>query len=449
MNLILELAGHVPAPDAIRRKVFGTDGGRIGRAADCDWVLTSPYISRHHATVRFAEGTFYIESTGENGVAVNVPEAMLPQLERRALKNGDRLFIDEYEISVALADSPASLADGALGSAGGAFGTATGALGAAAGALDTSSGALDPLLNLPGARASGPAAAEVVWNASSSLADHFTPPRMTPHALPVAEDWNDTGFDGPPARSTAPLRLVPPPPLDLSAAALAADAPGAGAPTRATSSAPSAGPGPIAPPAGDFDISPLLHTLGLNPATLAPAALDTLSASVRSVLQGLIDVLRARAQFRSQFRLQDTRVTLTENNPLKFAINAQDALGSLFGDPNPGYMGAADAFDDAFDDMRCHQLATLAGMRAGFASLLARFDPEVLQQRFDRHLKRAGFLAVGAKLRYWDLYAELFEDLSADPNNAFQRMFGEAFADAYERQLEALQNGRPPPAGRG
>jgi type VI secretion system protein ImpI len=91
--------------------------------------------------------------------------------------------------------------------------------------------------------------------------------------------------------------------------------------------------------------------------------------------------------------------------------------------------------------MRRHQLATLAGMRAGFESLLARFDPETLQQRFDRHLKRGGFLQVGAKLRYWDLYAEMFEDLAADPNGTFQRMFGEAFADAYEKQLEALQKG--------
>ena len=111
MNLVLELTGNTPSPDAVRRKVFGTDGGRIGRAVDCDWVFASPYISRHHATVRFAEGTFYIESTGENGVALNSPDAMLPQAERRALKNGDRLFIDEYEISVVLADSSASLSD--------------------------------------------------------------------------------------------------------------------------------------------------------------------------------------------------------------------------------------------------------------------------------------------------------------------------------------------------
>ena len=67
--------------------------------------------------MRFAEGTFFIESTGENGVAMNSPSAMLPQLERRALKNGDRLFIDDLEIQVLLADSPMSLAigDDALG----------------------------------------------------------------------------------------------------------------------------------------------------------------------------------------------------------------------------------------------------------------------------------------------------------------------------------------------
>jgi len=51
MNLILELMGPAPSPASVRRKVFGTDGGRIGRAVDCDWVLASPYISRHHATV--------------------------------------------------------------------------------------------------------------------------------------------------------------------------------------------------------------------------------------------------------------------------------------------------------------------------------------------------------------------------------------------------------------
>src|SRR5262245_20837537 len=104
MNLILEVVGR-SARDLGegRRKVFGTEGGRIGRAPDCDWVLANPYISRHHATVCCIDGVFYIESMGENGVALNSAQAMLPQSERRALKSGDRLFIDEYEISVSLA----------------------------------------------------------------------------------------------------------------------------------------------------------------------------------------------------------------------------------------------------------------------------------------------------------------------------------------------------------
>lgn len=118
MNLILEVVspnGHSLGP--ARRKVFGPQGGRIGRASDCDWVLTDPYISRHHATVRCIGNTYYIESTGENGVAISTPQAMIPQRERRPLKNGDRLFVDEYEIAVTIAAAAVSepLAGGLMG----------------------------------------------------------------------------------------------------------------------------------------------------------------------------------------------------------------------------------------------------------------------------------------------------------------------------------------------
>jgi hypothetical protein len=99
--LTLEIVG---GPDIAklpsRSFTFGIDGGRIGRSPDCAWVLANPHVSRHHATIRWIGGTYYIESTGENGVAVNSRHAMLPQLERRPLHGGDRLFIDEYEITV-------------------------------------------------------------------------------------------------------------------------------------------------------------------------------------------------------------------------------------------------------------------------------------------------------------------------------------------------------------
>src|SRR2546430_9929431 len=103
MNLTLEIISpNGQSLGAARRKVFGPDGGRIGRAAECEWVIANPYISRHHATVRWISGTYYIESTGENGVAINTRQAMIPERERRPLRNGDRLFVDEYEITVGI-----------------------------------------------------------------------------------------------------------------------------------------------------------------------------------------------------------------------------------------------------------------------------------------------------------------------------------------------------------
>ncbi len=91
-----------------QRIVFGAAGGRIGRSLECDWVLSSRYVSRHHATVSCAGGVFHIESLGDNGVALNDSQQRLPKRERCALNNGDRLFIDEYEILVTVLDTNAA-----------------------------------------------------------------------------------------------------------------------------------------------------------------------------------------------------------------------------------------------------------------------------------------------------------------------------------------------------
>ena len=83
-----------------RRKVFTVDGGRIGRSPDSDMVLKSPGVHRHHATVRFINGVFFVEGVGTNGIAVNNAERILPRNEPYPLKTGDKLYIDEYELAV-------------------------------------------------------------------------------------------------------------------------------------------------------------------------------------------------------------------------------------------------------------------------------------------------------------------------------------------------------------
>jgi type VI secretion system FHA domain protein len=108
---------------------------------------------------------------------------------------------------------------------------------------------------------------------------------------------------------------------------------------------------------------------------------------------------------------------------------------------NSAYLGPKVAFEDAFNDVRFHQLAMLVGVRAGFDSLMSRFDPAQLQELFERQGKRGGLFG-GGKARYWELYTERFQELSADGDETFRRLFGEEFARAYEKQLSVLKRER-------
>jgi predicted component of type VI protein secretion system len=75
-------------------------------------------------------------------------------------------------------------------------------------------------------------------------------------------------------------------------------------------------------------------------------------------------------------------------------------------------------------------------MRTAFESMLAQFDPDHLQQEFDRQIGKG---LVPAKLRYWDLYREKRQEMVKDPEAAFRRLFGEEFARTYEDQLKDLR----------
>jgi type VI secretion system protein ImpI len=485
MNLTLEVVSqNGQSLGASRRKVFGPEGGRIGRAPDCDWVLANPYISRHHATVRWISGRYYIESTGENGVAINSPQAMLPRLERRALNPGDRVFIDEYEVVVGLgvgAAQPAPpLAASATPSAlipdedpfaaPAPVGRSSAPL---VDPLEPASEELDPMKRLfgGGSPRPGPLPAPVPsWNHTPGVSDHYSPPPVpaqgpvipdnwdqttfgaqqrgsaaTPvtgstagaHPVVIPDDWNQTSFSR--GRVPGPAAPIAPQP-DRSGTRPIPRAPAP--PQRALPPTPQpvASPDTQSRPVG-LDVAALLRAAGVDPAMVPPETAASLGLILRSVTQGVVEVLQSRAEIKNQFRMAFTRVKIEQNNPLKFAVNADDALNSLLTRRNPAWLGPVDAFEDAFEDIRHHQMAMLAGMRAGFEHVLSRFEPERLQELFDKRGKRGGLLAMSGKARYWEMYAEEFHERMGDRDEAFRRLFGESFATAYEQQLEALKLG--------
>jgi type VI secretion system FHA domain protein len=152
--------------------------------------------------------------------------------------------------------------------------------------------------------------------------------------------------------------------------------------------------------------------------------------------------LRARQQVKDELRMRQTQFKPADNNPLKFSANVDDALHNLLVKRNPAYLEPVAAFADAFDDLRDHQLAMLAGLRVAFEAMLADFDPDRLEEQFDRRSKKGALLSVPAKLRYWDSYREKTRQLLVDVDAAFRKWFGEEFVKAYEEQLERLETER-------
>lgn len=463
MQVTLEVVSENGAGlGAARRRVFDEQGGRIGRSAECEWVLPNPYISRHHANVRFIGGSFYIESVGENGISVNAPTPVLGPMERHPLKTGDRIFMDEYEIGVSVvgaqaqAHFPAQEAPGGFGP--GNLDSLFGGSQAPSRSLISGNdpfepAELDPLKQLSPGRTQPRAATEsgpgAQWNHTPGLADHFTPPPPVASSPPVEAipaDWDKTSFNRtkwnlpPPqpsaAAETMKLRALVPPPA-TPAPAPAPAAPRASQPSPMPARPPAATSAPAA--TGGFDVDSFLRGAGIDPGQVPPETAAMLGQILKLVVQGTIDVLRARSEIKTEFRLPVTRLKGSENNPLKFSVNADDAMASLLSRRNTAYLQPFEAFQDAFEDIRNHQLAMLAGMRAGFDSVLERLDAAALQEQFDRQIKRGGLLSMASKSRYWDMFEEYCRELGADRENSFRRLFGEEFAAAYETQLDKLK----------
>lgn len=445
MYLTLEvISANAAALGGARRQVFSVDGGRIGRAPENQMVLPGVGVHRHHATVRFINGVFFIEGVGTNGIAVNNPDLVLPRNEPYPLKNGDKVFIDEFELVVTASATPPVEPAAAPARAAVPLDELTGGrphTRPAASLIDSPIGAedLDPLkqLNLGGAAPPpAPRVPDQSWNHSSALSDHFAPSPVAVYGAPgasqaIPEDWDKTSFNKSKLQPAPPP--VPPAPPPQASARRAAPAP-----ARPTAvSHPPAGEGD----AGGFDWNAFLRAAGVDPATVPADTSAVLGNIMRSVVQGLIEVLRARSEIKTEFRMAMTQVKVSENNPLKFAANAEDALANLFGRRNPAYLPPQEAFDDAFSDVRFHQLAMLVGVRAGFDHLMSRFDPEQLEEVFSRQGRR-GLFGGGAK--HWEMYSDRYREMAADRDETFRRLFGEEFARAYEQQLAVLKRGRTP-----
>lgn len=164
---------------------------------------------------------------------------------------------------------------------------------------------------------------------------------------------------------------------------------------------------------------------------------------LRAMTEGLMRVLMGRTSFKNELRLEMTRIQATENNPFKFSVDPRDALAHLLFRPSRGFLPPLEAAREAFDDIQCHEMALVAGLRAALHALLKRMDPAELEHRLRGHSFIDNLMPMARKAKYWDLFTATYQAISADAADDFMNLFRDAFTRAYEDQAARLRQARP------
>ena len=96
------------------------------------------------------------------------------------------------------------------------------------------------------------------------------------------------------------------------------------------------------------------------------------------------------------------------------------------------------AAEQALDDIKAHEIATITGMEAALKGVLAKLNPEVLAGQIET-AGGVGGLLKGKKAGYWEVYEKIYAEISDQAENDFHDLFSREFARAYKEQLDKLK----------
>jgi type VI secretion system FHA domain protein len=176
-------------------------------------------------------------------------------------------------------------------------------------------------------------------------------------------------------------------------------------------------------------------------ADLTPELMELLGKLMANSLQGAIDLLALRSLVKQEAKADVTVVMYRNNNPLKFFPDSQTVLTQMLRKKMPGFMEPLESVDDAWHDLRGHQMGVVAGNRASMQAMMARLEPS----RFGAQLAPAGLLDKLVPSRRaaacWELYARQYGTIAGEADDQFKSLFGADFLAAYEEEVERFNGG--------
>jgi type VI secretion system protein ImpI/type VI secretion system protein len=432
----------IRCPDNVapeRREVRGGEFS-IGRGQDNEWVIPDPerHLSKRHCRLVYSVGDWQLHDLSSNGTFLNRSNEPVGKGSSEKLRNGDRIKFGLYEIEVIIDEDEEGAARDREGSL-------------------SSVRRDDFALREPPPSRSDLRHYDDADHArlpeSRSMLDASNSPILPPDFDPLApnqEPFAGTQPDHAPALESAfrppqPVAIIPD---DWDVAAPAGLRPQTARPPRpaedpAAASAPRAEPLPRPPGPPDTGLAEaFLRGVGMNEATLPDPeqAFERLGAATRATVSGLRQTLMARASIKDEFRIEQTMIRASGNNPLKFSLDDDDALATLLGTGRRTGMGAAEAIAEAFDDLRMHELATVSAMQAAVRVLLAQFEPEAVEHKVESSALQIH--PAQKKARAWDAFVRLHKSVTQALSDDFDSVFGKAFARAYEEAIDKLSADR-------
>lgn len=429
----------------------------VGRGEENDLVLPDPdrMISKRHFVIEHRGDAYVVIDLSTNGTFLNYAKAALGNTAT-PISGGDILSLGGYELAVEMASDTASTDTAAdwdipppLGEEPVSHGNAANAP-SGGDILDSTGGASDFLDDFLSAPTTTSAPNELIpedpleggnpfsgghdfipedidfgsevsrptqENHTPGTKDHFSPPAA--HSSAIPDDWDDDLSDEKPA----PAKLPDP------------------EPTPGLVQAAKPAPLPPASVASDVAARAFLKAAGVEHLNISDEDLKTSMSQLGDVMQTLItgirEVLMTRAAIKSEFRMGQTTIGSTNNNPLKFSISAEQALEAMAKPTSRGYLDPKAAAHQALDDIKAHEVAMISGMEAALKGVLKKLDPVELSGQIETS-GAIGSLLKGKKARYWEVYEKIYVDISNQAEDDFQELFSKEFSRAYQDQLKKL-----------
>ena len=449
-----------------RSRVFGVNGGTVGRAPDNDWVLPDSrrVVSGHHCVVQYHGGKYWLQDISTNGVYVNDAEEPVASSGGRVeLHDGDRLRIGDYDIAVVVDQRidflPASSEEHSAAKhldAGIAHNLDLDSLLSPRDAGE--SGSL-PLHNAFGVKVNSQARAALLEALQRSVAEQPASGEQQDSVVPsfaptATQRVTPTAANGTPrkAESSAPVS-TPPPEWALRTRQITREELVEALARRQSRADERERAVPFYQQASTWSdlrsaVQAFCRGAGIDPAALTPEAQAMLplvaGQLLREAVVGLGDIALARSSGLAGAKLAGVPAAPGgSSNPLRTSTSVEQAIQRLFESHNRLYAGPVDSLRDVLQETREHEAALAAGMRAGLAAVLEQLSPASVADQFEQG--RARMLAPGQDPRpkYWEFYADFYRLLKQQAGaEDLPGPFVDAFGQEYSRVRASLRTRR-------